>query len=214
MEYLFLFRKKDDDDRDCCAYIEDEPAKFEHSYFAKLHLDGACYRNSNFPNYEDIETVLTKEEYERLLQFSKDIKDLGFSITIGDARYEKGLQLRKGILDVYDRLKSYEAQDFFEQIQKGEFEYLKNEYGLSSGDIEAIFDEYTLDYRDRAVVQHVFNNAYDLGYKEAFMLDYVTNDDNDPRNRFFDFKKFGEALVEECEQYVQLANDRIVSLSY
>ena len=48
------------------------------SLFWKWQLKGACYSGHEFPAYEDIETVLTKAEYNELIQFDKAINDLGY----------------------------------------------------------------------------------------------------------------------------------------
>lgn len=80
MSYLFLFREKDSDDRDCCAYIDSKNPRFEcNHYFGSVNLNGACYTGHEFPAYEDIETVLTKAEYNELVQFNKAINDLGYA---------------------------------------------------------------------------------------------------------------------------------------
>ena len=98
MSYLFLFREKDSDDRDCCAYIDSKNPRFEcNHYFGSVNLNGACYTGHEFPAYEDIETVLTKAEYNELIQFNKAINDLGYGITKGDERYNKGIALAKTV---------------------------------------------------------------------------------------------------------------------
>ena len=67
MSYLFLFREKDSDDRDCCAYINSKNPRFEcNHYFSSIDVCGSCYSGSEFPVYEEIETILTKDEYENL----------------------------------------------------------------------------------------------------------------------------------------------------
>ena len=96
MSYLFLFREKDSDDRDCCAYIDSKNPRFEcNHYFGRVNLNGACYSGHEFPAYEDIETVLTEAEYNELIQFNKAINDLGYGITKGDERYNKGIAFSK-----------------------------------------------------------------------------------------------------------------------
>ena len=54
MSYLFLFREKDSDDRDCCAYIDSKNPRFEcNHYFGSVNLNGACYSGHKFPAYEE-----------------------------------------------------------------------------------------------------------------------------------------------------------------
>ena len=211
-EYVFLY-KENTEDRDCCAYIETEPMRWEcDHYFGSVILHGACYSKHKFANYEDIKTVLTEDEYNQLIQFSKDIDDLGYGITKDDERYNKGVELCKAIQPIYDKLLSEENENLFNEIIEEEKEYLMDEYNLDEDDIEMIFDNYGLDYRDRAVVGYVFRDAYDLGYEEAWSLGYVKNDDSIV-SRYFDFESFGEDLANE-EEYCKLGDGRIVSLMY
>ena len=211
-KYVFLY-KDNSEDRDCCAYIEPKPMRWECGhYFGSVTLHGACYSGSKFASYEDIKTVLTEDEYNQLVKFSEEIRALGFSIVEGDERYNKGVELCKAIQPVYDKLLSEENEKLFEEIIEEEKEYLMDEYSFNEDDIEYIFDSYGLDYRDRGIVGCVFDNTYDLGYEEAFSFGYVNNNDS-IAERYFDFEKFGEDLLEE-EQYLELSDGRIVYLNY
>lgn len=211
-KYIFLY-KDNTEDRDCCAYIEASAERFEcNHYFSSVILHGACYSGHDFANYEDIKTVLTENEYKQLIQFSKDIRDLGYGITKGDERYNKGVELCNAIQSIYDKLLSEENEEFFEQIKEEEREYLMDEYNLDEDDIEKIFGNYGLDYRDRAVVGCIYDNAYDLGYEEAYSLGYV-NDNDYIVERYFDFESFGEDLAND-EYHCELADGRVVSLCY
>ena len=91
------------------------------------------------------------------------------------------------------------------------YQRLMDEYNLDEDDIETIFDNYGLDYRDRAVVGYVFKDAYDLGYEEAWSFGYIEH--NSLMERYFDFEKFGEDLLEN-EEYMQLSDGRCVTLNY
>ena len=212
--YLFLYREKTADDRDYCAYIEAKNPRWECGhYFGSVNLHGACYcGKAKFPAYEDIETVLTESEYNELIQFDKAINELGYGIVEGDERYNKGIELSKAIQHIFDKLDSDEAREFQQPIIESEIEYLKDEYSLSDEDIEKIFDEYYLDYRDRGIVGCVFDNSSDLGYNEAWSLGYIKNGDL-IAERYFDYEKFGEDLLED-ERYFELDDGRVVCLNY
>lgn len=214
MKYLFLYREKKADDRDCCAYIEAKNPRWECGhYFGGVGLHGSCYSGGRFPDYDDIETVLSKKEYEDLVAYDKAICLLGYGITKDDERYNKGIELSNQIQYVFDKLKSDEAKAFQEHIIESEIEYLQDEYSLSDEDIETIFDNYYLDYRDRGIVGCVFNNSSDLGYEEAWSFGYIKN--GDPiTERYFDHEKFGEDLVLEDERYLELSDGRVVCLNY
>lgn len=210
-KYIFLYREKEDD-RDCCAYIEPQP-RFEcNHYFGSVVLHGACYCKHDFADYDNIETVLTREEYQTLIDYNKAINDLGHGIKEGDKRYKRGMNLAADIQFVFDKLQSDEAKEFQARIIESEKEYLMDEYGLDEEDIEHIFDNYYLDYRDRAVVGYVFKDSDDLGYEEAWELGYINNKDT-INERYFDYERFGKDLLEN-ENYLELRDGRVVSLMY
>lgn len=213
-EHLFLYRIKDSDDRDCCAYIDADGPKFEcNHYFGSITLCGSCYSGREFPSYDEIETILTKDEYEEILTFNIFIKSLGYGIAKGDSKYKAGIKLIDSIKHIYYKLKSDDAFAFFEEIQKSEMEYLKEEYNLSDRDIEEILNKYTEDFRDRSIVSYVYDDSEKAGYEEAWQLGYVKDNDS-ISSKYFDYKKFGEDLVKDDEYFMELCDGRVVNLSY
>ena len=194
--YTFLYKENESNDRDCVAYIDLEDLKKNHLCIdGKLNIHGACYSSSlggiyHNADYENITTILTEEEYKMLCN------PLGQDLT-----------------EIIKKLESEENEILFNEIIEEEKEYLMNEYNLDEDDIETIFDNYGLDYRDRAVVGYVYDDTYDLGYEMAWSCGYVSNDDS-VMSRYFDFEKFGEDLANDDEYYCQLADGRCVSLCY
>lgn len=190
--YTFLFKENGTDDRDCVRYVELKNLKENHLCIdGKFNVHGACFSMSlreEDVSYENITTILTEEEFKVLC--NPEGKDL---------------------TSIIEKLESEENEKLFEQIIEEEKEYLMDEYGFDEEDIEQIFDEYYLDYRDRGIVGCVYNDVEDLGYEEAYGFGYV--DRNSIVERYFDFEKFGEDLLEE-EQYIELADGRVVYLNY
>ena len=191
-QYTFLFKENGIYDRDCVKYIELKDLKENHLCIdGKFNVHGACFSMSLKEDviYENIKTILTEEEYKMLCN------PAGQDFT-----------------EIIKKLESQDNEELFNEIVEEEKEYLMNEYGFDEEDIEQIFDEYYLDYRDRGIVGCVFADTYDLGYEEADSLGYV-----DSRNsivaRYFDFEQFGEDLLNE-EQYMQLNDGRCVYLNY
>ena len=127
MSYLFLYRIKKEskhyDDRDCCVYIDAGGSKFvcDH-YYSRLSISGPCYCGGKMLKYDDIETYLTREEYEELIRLDDEINALGYGIKKGDKRYNKGVELVTSMAYIINKLKSNEAMDFFEDIQESEME--------------------------------------------------------------------------------------------
>ena len=210
---VFLY-KDNSEDRDCVAYVDNEPMRFEcNHYFGGINLSGACWSGRRWEeiDYLDIKTVLTEQEFETLKQFDKDIHDLGYGIKKGDERYNKGIELCNSIQYIFDKLNSEENQALFEEVIQEETEYLMDKYNLDEEDIEQIFDNYGLEYRDRGVVGYVFNSVEELAEEEADQLGYVDNDSI--ASRYFDYEQFGQDLLEE-QNYLELSDGSVVSLMY
>lgn len=207
--------KINENDRDCVKYLDtEETGAFECGhYFVGLRINGACFTNSlkkiKEQSFENITTILTEEELKRLFEFKEKISELGYGIVQGDERYQKGLEYRAEIQDIIDKLNGEDNEKLFEKVQEEEKEELKNKYDLTDEDINYIFDNYGLEYRDRAVVSCIWRNIYECAYDEAESMGYV-NRDND---RYFDYETFGEDLL-NSENYLELEDGRVVMLSY
>lgn len=190
-KYTFLY-KDNSEDRDCCAYISIEDLKTAHRGIdGKFNIHGACYSKSlKQVDFDDIKTTLTEPEFNTLCNYNGE-----------------------DLTEIINKLLSEENEALFEEVQEEEAEFLKYEYALYEEELEAIFDKYYLDYRDRAVVGCVYKDAYDLGENEAISLGLVDWKMNDITSRHFDFEKFGEDLTEK-ESYCELPDGRIAYLCY
>lgn len=214
MSKVFLYRVKDTDDRDCCAYIEDTPLRFECGhYFGSVGLHGACYGNNHFDDYDEIETILTRQEYQELIDFSKAISELGYGISVGDERHKQGLNMCKDIQHVYDKLNSKQNEIFFEYIIKSEKEWVMDEYNFDEDEVDDVFDQYYGDYQDRGIIACVFKNTYECGYEEAYSCGYITRENKNIMEDYFDFEAFGEDLCED-EWFYELNSGRVVRYNY
>lgn len=206
--------KVNENDRDCVKYVDtNEIGSFEcEHYFVGLRLSGACF--SGFEDeikkedFENFTTILTKEELQRLFEFNDKIHELGYGITKDDERYNKGIKYREEIQDIIDKLNSEENEKLFKKVQKEEKEYLKEQFNLTNEDIDVIFDNYYLEYRDRAIVDYVWESIEDCSHDEAENIGMV-NREND---RYFNYELFGNDLLEN-EMYLELNDGRIVMLS-
>lgn len=211
-KYVFLY-KDNSEDRDCVKYIVNKPMRFEcDHYFGGINLSGACFSMGFKPeemNYADIKTILTENELNQLIAFDEAIHELGHGIVKGDERYQKGVELCGNIQPIYDKLLSEENRELFKTIKQEEREYLKNEYDISDEDIDYIFDNYGLDYRDRGVIGHIFEDIEEAAQEEAEQLGYVTKENE----KYFDYDKFGQDML-EGGQYLELKDGKIVYLNY
>lgn len=122
-KYLFLGRLKDQSDRDCCLYIENKNLRWEcDHYFGRINLHGSCFCHSGLPDYDDLETVLSREEYKELMVYNGEIGKLGYGIKKDSERYKNGCALSKEIQHIFDKLNSDEAKEFQGKIIEEEKE--------------------------------------------------------------------------------------------
>ena len=187
---LFLYKENNTEDRDCVNYIDIERlGKLECGhYFPSLNLQGACFSGGFNPVvFEKITTCLTQDEFLKLHKYSKDIDALGFGIKEGDERYLRGINLFKDIKPILEKLSSTKNEKIFEQVQEEEKEYIQNEYNLDDSEMEYIFDNYCLGYRDRGIICCIYRDIKEVAYEEA---------------------------NSEEERYLELADGRVVVLSY
>ena len=212
MNKLFLYKDielEKQEDRDCVVYIDATPAKFEcNHYFGGIRLQNACFcgRDLEKIKYKSIKTFLTEEEFTKLQNFYNEISNLGYGITKGDERYNKGEELISNIQPIFDKLNSKDAKDFQNYIIEEEIDYLIDEFDINKEEIENIFD--LTDYKDRSFISTVYRDISEVAYEEAFDLGYATKENE----RWFDFETFGKELLED-ERYYELSDGRVVLLA-
>ena len=210
---IFLAKEKNSDDRDIVKYIEFNGFECNH-YFGGLHIEGACFsgfekelRDLVENNFEELETILTKDEFIKLFKLNDELKSLGYGIEKDSDKYNKGLEIIKEYENTIEkRLLSNENKELFEKVIADEKEYVKNEYNLSDLEVDDIFENYGLEYQDRAIIGRIFKDFDDMVYEEKFNFGY----DEQP---YFDDESFGYDLL-ESENYYKLDSGKIVSYNY
>lgn len=213
MERVFLAKELNSDDRDIVKYIEFNGFECGH-YFGGLHIVGACFsgfekefRDKVENDFENIETILTKEEFKHLFELDDELDELGFGIEKDSDKYNKGMEIIAEFENtIGKKLLSDENKKLFEKVVADEKEYVKNEYDLTDEEVEEIFDNYGLEYQDRAIVGTIFSDKYDMIEEEKFSFGY----DKQP---YFDDESFGNDLL-ESESYLELESGRIVYYCY
>jgi hypothetical protein len=180
-EKIFIGRINDDEIG--CFYIEDNHKDICEHYI----LEGADFSGY----YEDIKSAVENDNVESYLNKEELLEFL--------TNEEK--------FDYYiEKLTSEEGLKFKEKIMSEEHEAMKEEYNLSDEDIKEILDDYTLDYEDRAIINGICDNTYDLG-KEYIESCYSIPDFLD---NYIDYEEFGDDLCEESEFYHKLDGGRVI----
>ena len=211
MKYIFLYKKLNTDDRDCVAYIRNNTNWFEcDHYFREINIEGPCYSMSlEDIKYNNIKTILSEDEFNQIKLFNKRIKELGYGIIKGNYKYKLGIKYTNDITPIFDKLNSEANEILFNEVINEEREYLKSEYKISDDDIDFIFDNYYLDYRDRGIISSIYDNEEDLA--KEYLNDIV----NIPECliNYIDYERFGIDLLED-ESYLRLNDNRVVCLNY
>jgi hypothetical protein len=178
---LFVFAENTDD-RDRVKYLD--MCSLKRGY---INLTGACFSGVRISDidFENITSILTEEEIKELLLCEKEAKHL------------------------IEKLESEENKKLFDEVLKEEREFMKDEYNLTDEDINEIYNEYYLEYRDRGIISVVFDSVEECGREEAFSLGTF----EERLEPFIDFEKYGESLL-EGEQYLKLSDGRVVYLNY
>lgn len=209
MKYLFIAKEKNTNDRDCVKYIEVNGFECEH-YFGGVRVCGACFsgfeKELRETDFNNLETILTKDEFDKLFQLNDELKDLGYGIERDSDKYNKGIELLNEIDKIIEKLRSKENEELFEKVIEDEKQFVADEYGISEIEVDDIFKNYGLDYQDRGIVAYVFRDFDEMVEEEKFSLGY----DKQP---YFDDESFGNDLL-ESGNYYELQSGRIVSYNY
>lgn len=211
-EKIFLYREKNND-RDRCGYIEDEnfEKRFQcDHFFGRIGISGANYCGSSFPRYEDVETVLTKKQYTDFVKINEAFSELGYGITMGDERYEKGMKICNRLEKILEVLRSEKAKEFFANIVKEEKAELAKEYNLTENEVERIWENNPTEYNDKSIVSCIYKDAEELarGFCDS-CYDIPSNLDD-----YVDYARMGADMVSEGNEYYELENGRVVCYAY
>jgi uncharacterized protein YcgL (UPF0745 family) len=138
--------------------------------------------------YEDVETILTKEEFDTLANRIPITKEM--------------------VQTIIDKLDSDENKKLLNTIVDRELECLKEEYNLSDNDIDNIKNdlEFKEFYLDRNCICHIYDNYKELGQ-------YIIDEFYDiPQNLqpYFKAEDLGYDVVNEDARYIVMDDKRIV----
>ena len=210
---MFLCKIKNTDDRDCVKYLDFREFECGH-YFSGINIHGACFsgfekelRDAVENNFDDVETILTKDEFLRLFELDDELDKLGNGIEKDDDRYNKGMKIIEEYHNTIEqKLLSDDNEELFNKVIADEKEYIKDKYDLNDEDVETIFDNYNGDYQDRAIVGYVYDDVNDLVENEKWNYGYQDI-------KYFDDDAFASDLLED-DMYLELDSGRIVYYSY
>ena len=214
MKEKIFFGKQKNDDRDCCIYIERPRFDCGH-YYSIPRPTGPCYSSGwsedGEYNYDYIDTVLTEEEYDKFRTLINELDLVGDGLD-KDAEKKKLADAKVAEINKFidDYLLSDKAEEFRKKIQEEEDEYMKEEYDFDDEDIEEIHEEYGGDYFDRAIIDRVYDDYYDIA--EEYLENYCNVESW--MTRYIDYDAMGEDLANDGDCIELSSNGRIVKFVY
>lgn len=206
---IFLAKIKNTDDRDCVKYIKFNGFECDN-YFGGLCIEGACFygfekelKEIAESNFENLETILTKQEMLKIFELNDELKKLGRGIKQDSEEYKKGMEICSEYYDtIGNKLLSEENEKLYQKVIIDEKEYVKEEYNLTDKEVDEIFDNYINDYQDRAIVGCVYRNFDEMVEEEKINFGY----EDSP---YFNDEEFGNDLL-NSEGYYELDSGKIV----
>lgn len=137
--------------------------------------------------YEDVETILTKEEFDTLANRVPITKEM--------------------VQTIIDKLYSDENEKFLNTIVDRELECLKEDYSLSDNDIDNIKNQVSNKYYlDRNCICQIYDSYKDIGeYTIEEFYDIPAN-----LQPYFKTEDLGQDIVDEDSRYMVMDDDRIV----
>lgn len=186
-QYVFLYK---DTSEGYVAYIDLDDLRRHH-----ICCDGRYnIHNSNFTqsfkddaiaNYNNLVTILSEEE-------------------LNDLCYDN----EEAMPGIITKLDSKSNTTLFLGVTMEEREVLKASWDLNDDDVDRIFDEYPLDYKDRDIVGNIYVSPYALGDEYASQTLYIDKEMSWLRD-YIDFNGIGEDLCQE-EMFIKLSDGRCI----
>ena len=137
--------------------------------------------------YENVETILTKEEFDTLANRVSITKEM--------------------LQTIIDKLYSDENEKFLDTIVDRELECLKEDYSLSYDDIDNIKNQISNKYYlDRNCICQIYDGYEELG--QYIISEFYVIPNN--LQRYFKTEDLGYDVVNEDVKYMVMDDDRIV----
>lgn len=138
--------------------------------------------------FEDVETILSKEQFDMLANRIPITKD--------------------GIKAIVEILNSDENDKLLNKIVEQELLELKEIYSLEDEDIKELKMDYDIYYLDRNCIAQVCENYEELG---RYIIEEMYNIPKELLP-YFNFKDYGYDVVDEGSQYINLIDGRIIEI--
>ena len=215
-KYTFLYKENNTDDRDAVKYTELNRLNLLECghYFPQIRTQGACFGGSlkiDEIDFDNITSVLNKEEFEKLAEYNARIEALGYGLDKQPEKQEQAHAYFEEIKHIINKLKSKENEELFEQVKAEELELVAEDLNISTEEAQKIFEEYGENFQDRAIIGTTYADLYELGEEIFELYDHKT-----PQiiRDYIDFEGLGERIMQDDCCYFGLEDGRIIFLNY
>ncbi len=200
------------------GYLEKAEFQCGH-YFCECHLVNSGSSISldlkvlEEIGYDNILSVLKKEDFEFIAEKNKELNSLGFCLDEpkNKDKYNRGLEILQELQDrIYSKLESEENEDLFDRVREQEIDWCTNYWqkekyrlGITKEDIENIFDGYRerrYVYQDRDIIVRIYEDYEEIGQE---WVDSGAIELSEEAETFFNFEAYGEHIVNMNENYYE-----------
>lgn len=195
-----LYRKNRYDEE--CCYI--------NTFSTIPHLEGPTFSTSSFDKYDDIETFISREEYENLRDIINDCHAINEPTTDSPELQYLLAKTKKIFDDIFERPEYFEFEN---KIIKEEAMIVSRQFNIPADEIVTdIFEE--TEYFDRNLISNVYQDVEDLA---EHYLDNNFGGHNDIEfvKSCIDMGALGSKIIDydSYGTYRVMSNDKIVELS-
>lgn len=191
-------------------------------YFGGGDLQGAGFIGSldlDKIDFDNITTVLTKEEFRVFKEKMEELHNLGYSLDKPERKdlYKKGLEILDFLeCTIYSKLASKTNQELFEKVIEQEKEKTMNKFHFDRNTVDLLYDyykelNYNNQYQDNEIITRVFRNYEEVGEE---WVDSGCIELGESVKDYFDFEAYGKDIVNNNESFYELENGEIVEFMY
>lgn len=193
-------------------YINTESSfNFEcRHHFTGVRLYSSLTYTTHLEEYEDIITILSKEDYNLLKKYNESIIELESNIKEGSLSYNVGNDIATKAKKIIEKLFSEENTKLYDSIIQKEKECVVEQYNISAEEVEDIFNNYPDPFKDRYIISYIYNTLKEFAKEELRNLGIMDNSNEYILNLYFDFEQFGEDAINERDSLYELEDGRIV----
>lgn len=206
MDTKFIYMKKDNNE---IVYVESRGLTFDcDHYFGRIILKNNCFCGGSFDKYEDVITPLSEKDYNRLIAIDKENEQLGYGITKGDERYQKGLKLKAEFDSIIAKL---DNKELFEKCLMENYDNMRAEQDMSDEEFDEIVEQLrSYSMPDASKIGTIYEDKEEFGREEVMCCERIP----DWLDNYIDYERFADDTIYNDDRAFVLSTGRVVTLNW